>query len=176
MWLEEPPRYSVLVFAELAAKEHRPPELEGSSANRDSRMRVAPTPVMNEQQTCGKGLAEHSTLPAKLAELVSAMVENLEIHQTSLDLTDENARKELDAYVKLAKEFRDIAARLQATAEHMAGYRNLPMGRHDRQALAGPKVVKAFETFVRLERELLALLQSSVERDQKMLSTTARRS
>jgi hypothetical protein len=128
--------------------------------------------AMNEQPTCGEGLAEHSSLPAKLGELMASMAENLEVHQNTLDLGDENARRERDAYATLAKEHRHIASRLQATAEQMAGYRDLPMARHDERALADPRVLEAFATFVRLERELLTLLQEGVERDQQMLAQT----
>ena len=52
----------------------------------------------------------------------------------------------------------------------MAGYRDLPMGKHDEQALADPKGLEAFEAFVAAERELLALLQRSVERAERMLA------
>jgi hypothetical protein len=72
--------------------------------------------------------------------------------------------------VKLAKGHRQLASQLQATAQQMAGYRDLPMGRHDEKAMSDPKVLEAFERFVLLEQELLALLQKSVERDQKMLA------
>ena len=41
---------------------------------------------MNEQQTCGKGLADRSAFPAKLGELIVAMIENLEAHQETLDV------------------------------------------------------------------------------------------
>lgn len=125
---------------------------------------------MDDQPTCGKGLAEHSALPAKLGELVAAMVANLDIHRQSLDLSDERLRKEYEAYVKLARELRSIAADLRATAEQMASYRDLPMGRHDEKALADPRALDAFETFVRLERELVALLRSSLQRDERMLA------
>jgi hypothetical protein len=125
--------------------------------------------AMNDEPTCAKGLAEHSALPAKLGELVGALAENLELHQKTLDLTDANAVKEHDAYVKLAREHRSIATQLQTTAAHMAGYRDLPMGRHDERAMADPKLLDAFTRFVRTEEELLALLQKSVERDQAML-------
>lgn len=125
---------------------------------------------MTEPATCGEGLAAHSALPAKLGELIAALAENLEVHQSTLDLTDENARKEHDAYVKLGREYRSIAAHLQATAQHMAGYRDLPMARHDERAMASPKVLEAFAKFVTLEQELLALLETAVARDQKMLA------
>ncbi len=41
---------------------------------------------MNERQTCGKGLADRSAFPAKLGELIVAMIENLEAHQETLDV------------------------------------------------------------------------------------------
>jgi hypothetical protein len=50
---------------------------------------------MEEEPTCGKGLAEQSVLPAKLGQLMASLAENLEVHLKALDLTDENARQEL---------------------------------------------------------------------------------
>jgi calcineurin-like phosphoesterase family protein len=70
---------------------------------------------------------------------------------------------------ELAKEHRKIAALLQAIARRMAGYRDLPMGRHDRTAMSAPKALEAFEKFAKLEQELLALLQKKLEQDRKML-------
>jgi hypothetical protein len=133
-------------------------------------------PVMETQATCGKGLAEHSTIPAKLGEWTAAVAENLELHTGALDLTDENSRKERDAYMELAKQHRQIAAQLTTTARQMAAYRDLPMGRHDPKAMASPKLRDAFEKFVRLEQDLLALLQKRVERDRGMLAAMGGRS
>src|SRR5215212_11693428 len=124
---------------------------------------------MTDQPTCGKGLAEHSSLPAKLGELLSALAENLEVHQNTLVLTDEHARAEYRAYVRLATEHRGIAAQLRSVAEEMAGYRELPMGAHDERAFSDPRIIEAFESFVRREEELLALLQHALERDRAML-------
>ena len=93
---------------------------------------------MNEKQTCGKVLADRSVLPAKIGQLIAAMVENLEAHQETLDGTDENGKLELHAYVKLAHEFRCVATQVQATAADMAGYRDLPMARHDPAKMASP--------------------------------------
>jgi len=125
---------------------------------------------MDDQPTCGKGLAEHSVLPAKLGELIDALAENLEVHMEALDLRDERSRQERDAYAELAQEHRQIAGRLRAVAGRMAGYRDLPMGRHDGEAMARPEVRAAFGRFVALERELLALLRERVEKDGKMLA------
>ena len=106
---------------------------------------------MDDQPTCGSGLAEHSTLPASLARLIAATAAVLEIHQQALVLEDENARRENDAYTKLAQAHRSLADQLQATAEQMAGYRNLPMVSHDVRAMTSPEVFEAFRHFVMSE-------------------------
>ena len=122
-----------------------------------------------EQPTCGKGLAENSVLPGKLGELVGAMGEVLEVHMRALDLNDVNSKQEFEAYKALAREHREIAAGLAAAAREMAGYRDLPMGRHDEKAMTHPRVREVFEDFVRHKQELLTFLQKTIEQDQKML-------
>jgi hypothetical protein len=123
----------------------------------------------SNQQTCGKGLAENSILPAKLGELISAMTENLAAHRKALDLTDENSKAEDAAYEKLLKDLRQVAAQLSVTANQMADYRDLPMGRHDEMAMRHPRVEESFEKFVQRKRELLTLLEQTEERDNQLL-------
>jgi hypothetical protein len=123
----------------------------------------------SDQQTCGKGLAENSVLPAKLGELISAMAENLEAHRKALDLSDEDSMTENEAYEKLVRDLRQIAAPLSVTASEMAGYRDLPMGRHNQEAMTHPRVGDAFQKFVQHKRELLELLEQTEERDNQLL-------
>jgi hypothetical protein len=126
-----------------------------------------------EQPTCGQGLAENAPLPAKLAELTASLAENLEAHLRTLDLDDEDARREHEVYQELARRHRDAAARLAAAAEQMAAQRDLPMGRHDPAALASPEVAGAFRRFVDRKQELLALLQRQLDQDRRMLAGMA---
>ena len=124
----------------------------------------------DDQPTCGKGLAANAVLPAKLAELMDARADVLERHTKALDLTDPNAQTELDAYTKLARGHRDVARELASLAEQMAGYRDLPMARHDPTVMVDPKgQMDAFRRFVAIERELLALLQAKLEGEEKLL-------
>jgi hypothetical protein len=125
---------------------------------------------MDNQPTCGQGLAETSLLPARLGELIASLAENLTLHMEALDLTDENAQREYDAYRELTNEHRTIATHLKSTAQKMAGYRNLPMGRHDQKVMTRPEVLKTFQQFVTLEHELHTLLRNRLEQDQRMLS------
>ena len=125
---------------------------------------------MSDPATCGQGLAEHSSLPAKLGELTDAVAENLEIHMTALDLSDEHARQEHEAYVKVATAHRQIAAQLRAVAEAMAGYRDLPMGAHDMEVMSSPDVLGAYHHLIKVEQELATLLAQRAEDHRSLLS------
>lgn len=124
---------------------------------------------MEDAPTCGTGLAEHSPLPAKLAELTAAAAEVLEIHTKALDADDEAARQELEAYRGLARTHRDIAIELDALAKRMLSYRDLPMGTHDEQVMMSAEARAAFERFVTLEQALVDLLQGRLDTDRQML-------
>ena len=125
---------------------------------------------MEQQQTCGKGLAENAVLPARLGAVTNALADVLEAHVKALDLDDDHAQLEHDAYTKLVDENRDAAARLRAVAERMAGYRDLPMGVHDDRAMTSPEPVGAFEAFIAMKEELRALLKEQDARDRQLLT------
>jgi len=124
---------------------------------------------VDDDATCGKGLAANAALPATVGELLAAMAHVLDVHQQALDLTDENARPEHAAYVTLALELRAISTQLTAIEKRMAGYHDLPMGRHDEGRMAGPHAAAAFEQFVQRERRLLSLLTASIGEHESML-------
>jgi hypothetical protein len=56
----------------------------------------------------------------------------------------------------------------------MVEYRNLPMAAHNEEAMSDAVAHKAFEKFVRLERELTTLLQQQLQQDQEMLQQMPR--
>jgi len=119
--------------------------------------------------TCGRGLAEQSALPAKLGQLTDSIAQVLEVHMTALDIADPQAEPERQAYAALARAYRDIATRLAAVAEQMAGHRDLAMGRHDGQILAGTQARSAFADHVEIKRQLLEQLQASAGVDRQLL-------
>jgi hypothetical protein len=125
--------------------------------------------TMDEPRTCGEGLARRSALPARVSELTAAMADVLETHQEALDLTDDNARAEHIAYQQLADDYRRLTSQLRATADRMLGYRDLPMARHDAQAMLAPEIRGALASLVERERELAALLKTWIEEDEGML-------
>jgi methylthioribose-1-phosphate isomerase len=122
-----------------------------------------------EQSTCGKGLAENSVLPATLSNLIAAMAENLAVHMKVLDPTDSNSQAEQNAYENLIKKLRETAVELQWTANEMAGYRDLPVGKHGHAAMTQPVIRETFEKFVKHKQELLSCLEQTAERDSQLL-------
>jgi uncharacterized protein YndB with AHSA1/START domain len=128
---------------------------------------------MNKPETCGRGLAERSAVPAKLAALSAAMADNLETHQRTLDLTDSSARAESEAYESVASALRNAAAQLQMTADRMVGYKELPVARHDADAMSSPEIRAAFARLIEREHDLSALLNTLIEQDRAMLGEPA---
>jgi len=94
----------------------------------------------------------------------------LETHTKAIDLEDDNAREEYEAYVELVERHRRIAAQPHALSERMASHRDLPMGRHDVEALSSPEAVDVFEQLVTLEQELRWLLDERLEQHRPLLS------
>jgi hypothetical protein len=113
-------------------------------------------------------------LPEKLGRLTEAVAEILELHRETLDLSDEKSRAEDAAYAALTERHHKTARELLAVAEQMAGYRDLPMGRHDEAAFADPRQFAAFETLVRLEREVVVLLEARLSEEEAMLRQMGR--
>ena len=102
------------------------------------------------------------------------MADVLELHTKALDPADENARQEQRAYLKLVEQHRQTAARLVATGDEMAGYRDLPIASHDPTMLSSPEAVDAFAKLVTVEQELLALLQQRADEHRAMLAEMGR--
>jgi hypothetical protein len=116
-----------------------------------------------QEWTCGMGLAAGGEIPGRMADLLSVMARNLELHMRSLDSNDPAANEELIAYRRLTGHMRDVSGYLEALAGEMTGYRDLPMAPHDEAALNTPEVVEAFQALLASERGLAAYLTASAD-------------
>lgn len=123
----------------------------------------------DEQWTCGKGLAAHAGVPARMAEYLKSLAENLEAHVPTIDTDDPDGQTERAAYVRLSKEYEALAAQLARTAEQMHEYRDLPAARHHEEKLTDPRLLEAFERFVAVETELADVLATSAEQHRQLL-------
>ena len=124
---------------------------------------------MEQQPTCGQGLAHNAALPAKLAEVFAAVAEVLEFHLTALDPKDKGSRPEFDAYVALATEHRELESRVRALAMQMESYRDLPMAKHDMSVMTSAKAAEAFEQLLAQKEALASLLRKWVDEHRAMV-------
>ena len=124
---------------------------------------------MEKPHSCGEGLAYHSAVPAKLSDLMASLAANLEQHAGAL-LDDAAARTEHIAYTNLVARAKDVAVALRSLGDQMSAYRDLPMGGHDVAKLSSPGAVRAFEHYVGVTRELIALLQTNNAGNEQMLA------
>src|SRR5688500_18361082 len=131
---------------------------------------VAAELLVDDAPTCGIGVAQHATIPAKIGVMFEGLAETLELHRKMLVLGDPNSRNEDEVYRELAASVREIAERVQSTAARMAAQRELPMGAHDESAW-GADHLRAFEKFVGAQGRLLALLRLAAPRDEAMLAS-----
>ena len=133
-------------------------------------LEVAAELLVDEAPTCGIGLGQHATIPAKIGVMFEGLAETLELHRQMLVLDDPSSRQEDEVYRELAASCKDIAQRVEKTAAHMAAQHELPMGAHDQTAW-GEAHLKAFEKFVTAQTQVLALLRVAAERDEQMLAS-----
>ncbi len=125
--------------------------------------------AVEEQATCGTGLAQSSQLPQRLADVVDALAGVLRHHLTAIDPEDEASTPEYEAYKSLATAGEQIAGRLHTLADEMAGYRSLPMANHDMEAMSSHRMLTNFEALVNAKRDLRQFLETGDEEDQEML-------
>jgi len=131
---------------------------------------VAGELLVDSTPTCGIGLARHATIPSRIATMLDGLAQTLALHRRMLVLDDVHARQEDHVYGELASRWTQIAALVSEAAALMGGQRELPMGAHDAAAW-GQEHLRAFETFVRGQSQLLALLRVAAERDEQMLAS-----
>lgn len=123
-----------------------------------------------ETPTCGAGLAQHASVPRRMAVYLTELAETLELHRRMLVLEDPNAKHEDDVYRELAASYRDIATRLGETASRMSAQHTLPMGEHDVSKWTDVHM-KAFTRFVHEQGALASVLQVAAARDGRMLAS-----
>jgi uncharacterized protein YndB with AHSA1/START domain len=133
-------------------------------------LQVAAELLVDDAPTCGVGIAQHASIPATFAVMAEGLAETMSLHRRMLRLDDANARREDEVYRELADRWSGIAESVKAAAARMAAQSDLPMGAHDQSAW-GPEHVRAFDTFVRSQSHLLALLRVAAERDEQALAT-----
>ena len=124
---------------------------------------------MAEEPTCGQGLARHARLPQLLGELMNSVADNLSAHLPGLVSSDADSQHEKRVYEQLIARHREAAAMLHAIGAERAEQQDTPMGEHDLQAMSPSEVSDAVEGMIRVEAQLVALVQQQLTEHQAIL-------
>jgi hypothetical protein len=125
--------------------------------------------TVDEEPTCGRGLAQSADVPSALAAVAVGLAQNLEVHVRALAPDDPAAAQEDAVYDRVARSLRSAAADLEAAAAEMAAAVDLPMGAHDMAAMTSTDVLDAFAGYVAAENDLRRLLDARREENEQML-------
>jgi hypothetical protein len=125
---------------------------------------------MTADATCGQGLAQHAPLPRLVGALLDSVADNLDAHLPGLVSSDADSQREKRVYEQLAARHREVAARLAAIGDEMAGCQDLPMGAHDLEALSSQPVTAALARMIGAETELVGLVTQLLEQHTAMLT------
>ncbi len=125
--------------------------------------------MVEEEPTCGRGLAQNAVVPAGLAAVAAGLAQNLEIHTRALNLSDAATVREREVYERVAHSLRSAATDLQTAATEMASAVDLPMGAHDMAVITTPDVLDAFARYVAAEDDLRRTLDAQHVDNEQML-------
>jgi hypothetical protein len=126
--------------------------------------------TVEEEPTCGRGLAQSAAVPAKLAVVAAGLARNLEVHTRALDLGDAAGVQERDVYERVARSLHGAAADLEAAAAEMAAAVDMPMAAHDMAAMTTREVLDIFTRHVAAEEDLRRLLEARRADNEAMLT------
>ena len=124
-----------------------------------------------DEPTCGKGLAKNAVVPERMARLLQATANVLENHIRSLNRKDSSGNREIEAYERLVRDHRAAAIQVDALAEAMRSYRDLPVAEHDMSALGDARSVDVMDALVRADEALLSPVRDRAAAHGEMLSS-----
>jgi hypothetical protein len=128
--------------------------------------KVAKAPAADKGPTCGQMMAEKAVLPAKMAELVTAVAANAEAHAAFMLSTEPKSKEaaaEAEGLRKLAQIHRDLAIQFTKTSEAMKSAAAWPAAPHDMAKMqVDAKISESNKAMLTTHRDMAAMLQKEV--------------
>ncbi len=125
---------------------------------------LLPVTARADDKTCGQMIAERSALPAKMAQLMTAVTHMLDAHAKLMVAgKSKEGKKEAAELKKLSKLHAGLAANFKKTAEAMKKLYAMPGAPHDPAKMAeDPKVGEAMKELITSQKEMIALMQKDL--------------
>lgn len=120
---------------------------------------------MNDEldMTCGQELAQSAEVPEKLGALMGHVADNMEAHARWVGAASAEAKREHDAMLAVAREYRNLSVSSARTAALMRSLHDLPGTPHDPAPLDQVALVAWMQAKIRMQREFAAVLLAHAE-------------
>jgi hypothetical protein len=125
---------------------------------------AAKAPAAMAMPSCGQMTASKAVLPAKMAELTTAVADMYDAHAAFM-ATDKSkeAMAEVEGLKKLALQHRELAAMFTKTSESMKGAAAWPVVAHDHtKMMADKKLMESMGKMLTTHKEMAALMQKEI--------------
>jgi hypothetical protein len=123
-----------------------------------------------ESMACGAELGDAAIVPERLAALMSHVAENLEAHAGWVGVETPAAAAEHEGLLRLAADYRAIAAAALRTAATMRGLRDLEPAPHDPARWDRAAFLQWMRRKIELQRAFAQLLLEHAEVSERILS------
>lgn len=122
------------------------------------------------EQTCGEELAASAEVPQKWSALMEHVAGNMEWHAGWVGTGSPAAKREHDALIRIATEYRAIAAAGARAATAMTDMKGLEPVPHDRTKLDRAAQAQWMRAKIKMQREFSTLLLQHAEESEKALA------
>jgi len=127
-------------------------------------------PAAAAEQTCGQELAASAEVPQKWGALMEHVAGNMEWHAGWVGTGSPAAKREHDALLRVATDYRAMAAAAARAATAMTGMKDLEPVPHDRSKLDRAAQARWMRAKIKMQREFAALLVQHAEDSDKALA------
>jgi hypothetical protein len=154
-----------------AAMDNKAAAMDNKAAGTDNKgMANTAKTEPGTNMTCGQMMASKSVLPAKMAELMTAVADSMEGHAKWAGMGKDKASKgEQQAMMKLVKSHRELAASYTKLAAEMQKGKDLPPAAHDMKAMDMGKMGEMTTRQVKAEREMAQLINKDADETEAMM-------
>jgi len=128
-----------------------------------------------EEVTCGEEMAASAEVPRRWMELMNHVATNMEWHAKWVGVGSSTAQAEHDALLRVAKEYRAMAAAAGGAALAMAAMKNLAPAMHDPSKVDRAAQARWMRTKIHRQREFADMLLRHAEDSEKALAELERR-
>lgn len=128
----------------------------------------------DDDQTCGQELAASAEIPEKWQALMDHVAANMEAHAAWVGTASGAAQREHQAMLRVAAQYRAMAAAAGRAATEMRTMKDLEAAPHDPRGIDRPAQARWMRAKIEMQRELAAVIIRHADESERALAELER--